>query len=1007
MALSDGNKREYAAEELAVLGGIIDYADRMLYEDKHLNVLGGMADSYGYVASTQAPAYRLLRKNAYAKTIVIDTELQGRLIFRLGPNEATYPNSSSGYCTPHSPQGRLATFVHPGYESRSKLWGDYRVVEIRSFERFGGPDFEPNVHNFLRMAVTGDDGSGTVTDLRGYLDRLRKPKPRHVKPTVDAPITKPGTAGAEGEVAAPAVAPPIAVPIVELAVADELDEERLEVVAEADDEWNPDSPPAKLEDYYGLSERFFTHQTIEQNQIIARSPVGPMFVEGVAGSGKTSAALGRTKMLTTFNASNVVDEKVFRDILGQGQDHWSAEYAGQFSQESCVGFVRTGELIQYLQETCRRIDLPDLPVHEFKELQARLREHRKLTYSVVPGRRWTGLTDAREAHEATTIAWLRATDQAMARRLADQLLEGVPGLPEIEGPFELAERDKVHRVATPALALLRAKLAEVVEELRDPPRDGVFALDRLALRLVNVLADVRKQVMGSKLIWTQVGGMTFFAQDENSLARQLIEHRAALFLRTGQRLVFVDGNGPVDGTLQLCTVVGELVSWGDDSKARLESGQVIVRDAAGQNFRGVATDVGQLFLRLLPEATDRIFVQHEGMLRRLPREVGWGRAKLQLAPTEVSRPDEDEIEEDSELAVETAGPGQPRRSTPDTSFTRLVRRHLLRPLAALPDLYLDVLKDAAKHFPKPELAKAIHQQLERFKLADEDIDLLLCIGHLLSRGLKQGGLATLRETPFYQAVFVDEVQDFTEQQVFLMIEQANPRYRAITVVGDLAQKLHHGSSIDLRACFPGHSVASVKLTENLRQTDAPGLALFSALYREQLHGDAPPSREFLHRLALAGPDFARPQMVACARDAELDTAIVEALRSAKRHQTVAVLFPNAALAASTFQRIETSLREQLIDAELSEKVNLARRHVRHFADVANAKGLEFDVVILAYADDFDLREPAQVNRLYVGITRARRSLTLLSRTQSLAPKLTQLMASFDSIVNDSTELLPT
>ena len=46
MELRDGNKREYTAEELAVLGGVIDYADRMLYEDKHLNVLGGMADSY-------------------------------------------------------------------------------------------------------------------------------------------------------------------------------------------------------------------------------------------------------------------------------------------------------------------------------------------------------------------------------------------------------------------------------------------------------------------------------------------------------------------------------------------------------------------------------------------------------------------------------------------------------------------------------------------------------------------------------------------------------------------------------------------------------------------------------------------------------------------------------------------------------------------------------------------------------------------------------------------------
>lgn len=1003
MALSDGNKREYTAEELAVLGGVIDYADRMLYEDKHLNVLGGMADSYGYVATTQAPAYRLLRKSAYAKTVVIDTELQGQLTFRLSPNEATYPNMSSGYCTPHSPQGRLATFVQPGYESRSKLWGDYRVAEVRSFERFGGPEFEPNVRNFLRMAVAGDDGAGTVTDLRGYLDRLRKPKPRVGGPKADVPAAESDTAEALAEAEAPEAPFPLEVPIVELAVVDEPEVERLDVVAEADDEWNPDSPPVKPEDYYGLSERFFTHQTIEQNQIIARSPIGPMFVEGVAGSGKTSAALGRTKMLTTFNAASVTDEKVFRDIVGQGQDYWSAEYAGQFSQESCVGFVRTGELIQYLQETCRRIDLPDLPVHEFKELQTRLREHRKLTFSTVPGRRWTGLTEAREAHDATTMGWLRATDQAMARRLANQLLEGLPAMAELEEPFQPAERNKVNRVMTPALAMLRARLAEVVDELRDPPREGVFALDRLALRLVNVLADVRKDVMGSKLVWTQVNGVTFFAPEENNLARQLVEHKAALFLRNTQRLVFVDSSGPIDSSLQLRTTAGEAVAWGDDTKAQLDSGQVIVRDAAGQNFRGVASDVAHLFLRLLPEATDRIYVLHEGALRRLPREVGWGRVKLKLVPTEGTRIEEDEAEEDGELAVEAVAPGQPRHSTPDAVLTRLVRRNLLRPLAALPDLYLDALTAGSKHFPKPDLAQNIHRQLERFKLADEDIDLLLCIGHLVSRGLKQGGLASLREAPFYQAVFVDEVQDFTEQQVFLMIEQANPRYRAITVVGDLAQKLHHGSTIDLRACFPGHSVASVKLTENLRQTDAPGLALFSAMFRAQFHGDAPPFDLLKQRVTLAGVDAARPQVVACAREADLDLAILEALRGARRYQTVAVLFPSAALAAATFQRLEARLREQLIDAELSEKVNLARRHVRHFADVANAKGLEFDVVVLANADSFDLREPAQVNRLYVGITRARRSLTLLARKSPLSPKLSQLMTSFEALTNDRAE----
>lgn len=65
-------------------------------------------------------------------------------------------------------------------------------------------------------------------------------------------------------------------------------------------------------------------------------------------------------------------------------------------------------------------------------------------------------------------------------------------------------------------------------------------------------------------------------------------------------------------------------------------------------------------------------------------------------------------------------------------------------------------------------------------------------------------------------MFIDEVQDFTEQQVYLMAEQAKPDYKAVTAVGDIAQKLHHGSTIDIQKCFPGTSIDHVKLTENLR-----------------------------------------------------------------------------------------------------------------------------------------------------------------------------------------------
>ena len=70
MALSDKNKRAYSAEEIAILEGVIDYADRMIYEDQNLDALGGFADTRGYVShsSYQKEAPRLCRGGSRSLT---------------------------------------------------------------------------------------------------------------------------------------------------------------------------------------------------------------------------------------------------------------------------------------------------------------------------------------------------------------------------------------------------------------------------------------------------------------------------------------------------------------------------------------------------------------------------------------------------------------------------------------------------------------------------------------------------------------------------------------------------------------------------------------------------------------------------------------------------------------------------------------------------------------------------------------------------------------------------
>jgi hypothetical protein len=966
----------------------------MIYEDKHLDVLGGFADSRGYTSRSNGPLYKQLRRSAYAKTVVVDTELKGRLFLRLSPTEATFPDAESGYCTPHSPVGRLATICFPGFEGSSRLWGDYRIAEVRSFDRYGGVDFEPNVRNFLSMGIADTARKDAVTDLRAYLGKKQVTKLG--TQTEGTPIQE-SARPPESDLPPQVEQLPAEIELTQFIVVDESDD--VETLTEIDsDDDVPDEPPVKQEEYFGLSERFFTHQTIEQNEIIARSPVGAMFVEGIAGSGKTSAALGRTKMLTTFNTSNVTDEQIFRDVIGENQAYWSAAFAGQFSEDSCIGFVRTGELIQYLQETCRRIDLPNLPVHEYKELQTRLREHRRLTFSGVAGRSWSGLATPREAHGSTTMQWLHAADQAIARQIAADFVHALPSTAELVEPFETEAQSKVARVGKIAIDVLQQELQEVASELSSSPREGAFAMDGLAIRLLTKLEEVRKRVMGAKIIWTEFEAQTLYANDENALARKLVDLKAALYLRTGQRLLFLDVNGPLDQTLQLLATTGEPLAWSEETSALLAAGRVILREPSGNTMRAVASDVNHLFIRLLPEATERIYARVKGELHRLPRELGWGRAKFPLLPIVSRKKDDESIDEAAHDTGVEFSPDEVRNSTPDAVFRRLVLRKVIQPLANVADLYLTALQSSPKLFPDTGLVQRLVAQLGDYKLAEEDVDLLLCMSHLLGRGLKQGGPGQLREPSFYQAVFVDEVQDFTEQQVFLMVEQANPKYRAVTVVGDLAQKLHHGSTIDLRSCFPGQEVPHVILTENLRQANAPGLALFSATFRALLQGGDEPPRALAEQARAHCAALVRPRISECETEEAMDASILEILSSAKRNQTVAVLFPNAQEAAKTYKRLELALRERLVEAELSEKVNLARRHVRHFADVSNAKGLEFDVVLLAGVQRYDLQSASDVNRLYVGITRARQSLTLLSGTKKFPPNFGDVCAFYDDLL---------
>ena len=958
-------KKRCVEEELDVLDGVINYAEKMIYED------GKQGE------------YSLLRRHAYGKTVVIKTENKGVLTFRLSSTSAVYPKHSSGYATPHSPVGRLCAFLQEGDESETPRWGEYTVLEVRLFDRFDGAQFEPNVRNFLRMDVKRDGKKDSVSNLRAFLTETPAlPRQARVQPPKPTPEVKlptlvelpPPPPPVEEEIAPP---PLSEIQLTEYPVVEDDDEVDEWVLPEQEESSeDEETKPAVVDEYFGLSETFYLNRTHEQDAVVARSPIGAMYVEGVAGSGKTSAALGRTKMLCDFNAKNVFDEAEFRDIMGDSGDYWAGRFAGQFSQESSVGFVRTGELIQYLSETCRRLDLPNLPVQEYPDLRSRLRQYRQVEQSRAGSRRWSGLDEPRETHVDTTMIWLRAADRAIAKYWADTFPHQLPTAENVASIFLPEEQQRALGIVRPAMERLHKEITSIYRELAKPKSTDRFALDGLAKRIHDCIQPIRQEILEANTLWITIGGRFWSAQSERELAQALIADKAALYLKSSGRLVFFDTQGMVDSGLSILTKTEEVLPEDQITRDLFGGNQYYVRDnAKGETLPAIVCDVNDLYIRLLPESSQGVYVQQDGKLKRLRVQKGFGKIQLPIINITANNIDN---ENDEEQRPTEAAKAQPRRSV-QAAFTAVVRRTLLQPLGFVADAYAVALAVNASLFPDAGLVLQIVQQLNHKKLANEDIDLLLCLYHLIGRGF-EGNPDQLRPAPFYQSVFIDEVQDFTEQQVYLMVEQARPEYFAVTVVGDIAQKLHNGISIDVRACFPSKPLQTVQLSKNMRQLEVPGIAWFSACFRAELQGKhlgERPDDELINQL-IENPDKVfGPELETYGEETELIEQTVKLLQAAHPKQTAAVILPNTKIAKQFYAACKPALAEHMVDAELSERIDLSRRHVRHFTAITNAKGLEFDLVILPYFEQYDLTDTQHLNRLYVALTRARQRLVLI------------------------------
>ncbi|MFA0026224.1 hypothetical protein AB4369_25325, partial [Vibrio sp. 10N.261.49.A5] len=284
-----------------------------------------------------------------------------------------------------------------GLSGKSKLLGNYEVLEIRTFERFKGHVAADNLRNFQTMVRSSFSGKYSNDVDEYHTQDLKKTVLMWSNNIAENELTCPEDyldteETTQGD---------ITWGVSEFGGWDE-DDPVDDIIL---DEPENISEPTELKDeYFGLSSNFYLNPTREQYKVMSNTlDTGPMLVEGIAGSGKTCAALGRAK--TLVDLSKVVPD--------ESDEYEATDF---FDQESSVGIVRTGELVQYLKQTCNELGLSHLPIIEYDELRSRLQLARELEQRSKTDNspKYALSVDLSENDESeTTMSWLESFDKVL------------------------------------------------------------------------------------------------------------------------------------------------------------------------------------------------------------------------------------------------------------------------------------------------------------------------------------------------------------------------------------------------------------------------------------------------------------------------------------------------------------------------------------------------------------------------------------------------------------------
>jgi DNA helicase IV len=261
-------------------------------------------------------------------------------------------------------------------------------------------------------------------------------------------------------------------------------------------------------------------------------------------------------------------------------------------------------------------------------------------------------------------------------------------------------------------------------------------------------------------------------------------------------------------------------------------------------------------------------------------------------------------------------------------------------------------------------------------VTDADLVALIVLSAMIASGFDRlDAPAQLYQIRRNTAAFIDEVQDFREIEVMLMGMVVTDTYHQITLAGDRRQQLQAMGTDDLRNLFPfvprSLRNQTVFLDRNFRQRK--DLRVLSEGIRSVLQEGAIVQRERDSSTATVHTFRSHSGMV---------QFIVSRLLTVDPYATAAFIMPSESEARRWYELLREELAAYHRPALLSHRDDLTRRNDIHFTEAREAKGLEFDVVVVPDVSAFDLESDIGKNQLYVAISRPRHALLLGCEHQS-------------------------